>query len=163
MLSMTSSVGSVLLQQCVTFKNTSHETRTTLVMSASQWRLLVTLLKRKREAKCKSFWGKSGSKIIGEVCWLNGVEFRVIDFEMTPKKTAFEFAESAEFRGFWFLMLPFSFFFFKFLDGFIKKRILFSQSCNLHYVKPLRAIILVSSEAMFAGYSTKMRNFLTGE
>ena len=61
MLSMTSSVGSVLLQQCVTFKNTSHETRTTLVMSASQWRLLVTLLKRKREAKCKSF-GKSGCR-----------------------------------------------------------------------------------------------------
>ena len=36
-------------------------------------------------------------KIIGEVCWLNGVEFRVIDYEMTPKKTAFAFADSAEF------------------------------------------------------------------
>ena len=39
-------------------------------------------------------------KIIGEVCWLNGVEFRVIDFEMTPKKTAFAFADSAEFKVF---------------------------------------------------------------
>ena len=62
-------------------------------------------------------------KITGEVCWLNGVEFRVIDFEMTPKKTAFAFADSARFSTFFSYGINLcSFFFFKFLDGFIKKK-----------------------------------------
>ena len=73
------------------------------------------MLLRQKWKRVLSFCGKKSQmhgefKIIGEVCWLNGVEFRVIDFEMTPKKTAFEFAESAKFRVF-FSYVAISFFF----------------------------------------------------
>ena len=64
-------------------------------------------------------------KIIGEVCWLNGVEFRVIYFEMTPKKTVFAFADSAEFKVFGPYGINFYLFFCQFLDGFIKKKMIY--------------------------------------
>ena len=73
----------------------------------------------------KSLKWQKEFKIIGEVCWLNGVEFRVIDFEMTPKKTAFEFAESARFKTFFFLC--WHFFFLSVFRWFYKKRIWFKH------------------------------------
>ena len=106
----------------------------------------------KKKAKWKCFWGKSGSeycrfvgkslkchgefKIIGEVCWLNGVEFRVIDFEMTPKKTAFAFTVSVK------CLKSFSlwnhFFFLSVFRRFYKKKISFTTTFTEGNLSQLR-------------------------
>ena len=95
------------------------------VVSASQWLFLAALLKRKPSGNAseeKSLKWHEEFKITGEVCWLNGVEFRVIDFEMTPKKTAFAFAESAEWWGVFSYGIIFALFLLQVFRWFYKKK-----------------------------------------